>query len=135
MPEALARGSPYTVSVQTQPAGLICTVSRGMGTMPANTVTDVTVTCSSTRFTLGGSISGLTTSGLVLTDGTETLSVSANAGQFSMPSALAYGSPYTVTIHAQPSGESCRISDGTGTVSEDVGTVRVTCGSSAAPAL
>jgi hypothetical protein len=133
MPEALARGSIYRMSVRTQPAGLTCTVSGGTGTMPASTVTDVAVTCSSTSYTLGGSISGLSTSGLVLTDGTETQSVSANARQFSMPSALAYGSVYTLTIQAQPSGGSCQITDGTGTVSDEVGTVSVTCGASAPP--
>jgi RNase P/RNase MRP subunit p29 len=133
LPDALARGSTYKVSVKTQPAGLTCTVSGGTGTMPASTVTDVVVTCSSTSFTLGGSISGLTTSGLVLTDGTETLKVSANARLFSMPKAFALGSIYKVTIQAQPSGGSCEITDGTGTVNEEVGTVSVTCGAAAPP--
>jgi hypothetical protein len=127
MPEALARGSNYTVSVKLQPTGLTCTVSEGTGTMPAGPVTEVAVTCSSTRYTLGGSISGLKTSGLVLTDGTESLSVAANAGQFSMPSALAEGSPYAVTIQAQPSGASCRVTDGSGTMTGEVGSVRVSC--------
>jgi hypothetical protein len=76
---------------------------------------------------LGGSISGLTTSGLVLTDGADDLSVSANAAQFSMPNALASGSSYAMAIQAQPSGESCRITAGTGTGTGDVDTVRVTC--------
>jgi hypothetical protein len=133
MPEALAGGSTYTVSVKTQPAGLTCTVSGATGTMRASAVTDVAVTCASTSYTLGGSISGLTTSGLVLTDGTEALTVSANARQFSMPNALAYGSLYKVTIQSQPSGGSCQITDGTGTVSEEVGTVSVTCGAPAPP--
>ncbi len=131
MPEPVARGSPYTVRVKTQPAGLTCTVSGGTGTMPASAVTQVGVTCSSTSYTLGGAISGLTTSGLVLTDGTATLSVSANARQFSMPNALADGSSYAVSIQAQPSGGNCRVTDGAGTVTGEVGTVRVTCGAPA----
>jgi PPE-repeat protein len=119
------------VRVKTQPAGLTCTVSGGTGTMPASAVTQVGVTCSSTSYTLGGAISGLTTSGLVLTDGTATLSVSANARQFSMPNALADGSSYAVSIQAQPSGGNCRVTDGAGTVTGEVGTVRVTCGAPA----
>jgi hypothetical protein len=129
MPTAVAYGSSYTVSVQAQPAGLTCTLSGGTtGTMPASAVMNVDVTCASSSYTLGGSISGLTTSGLVLTDGMDDLSVAANAAQFSMPNALAYGSSYTVTIKAQPSGGGCQITNGTGTVAGDVGTVRVSCG-------
>jgi hypothetical protein len=127
MPTAIAYGSAYTVSVQAQPAGLICTVSGATGTMPAGAVTNVDLTCAAVSYTLGGSISGLRTSGLVLTDGTDNLAVSANATQFSMPNALASGSSYAVTIQAQPSGGSCQVTNGTGTVAGDVGTVRVTC--------
>jgi hypothetical protein len=131
MPTAVAYGSRYTVSVQTQPAGLTCTVSGGTGTVPASAVT--TVTCASTSYTLGGSISGLTTSGLVLTDGMDSLSVSANATQFSMPNALAYGSNYAVTIQDQPSHGACQITNGTGAVTGDVSTVQVTCGAPTPP--
>ena len=131
MPTALAPGSPYAVRVQAQPAGLTCTVSGGTGTMPAGAVTSVGVTCAPVSYTLGGSISGLTTSGLVLSDGEDGLSVSANAKQFSMPNALAFGSSYAVTIRAQPSGGECLITHGTGTVTGEVGTVHVSCAASA----
>jgi hypothetical protein len=127
MPTAVAYGSGYAVRVQTHPASLTCTVSGGTGTMPANAVTNVRVTCASAAYTLGGSIFGLRTSGLVLTDGMDDLPVSANATQFSMPNALASGSDYAVTIKAQPRSGTCQITRGTGTVSGDVGTVRVTC--------
>jgi len=133
MPTAVAYGSSYTVNVQTQPAGLTCTISGGTGTMPANAVTDVGVTCASSSYTLGGAISGLKSSGLVLTDGMDDLSVSANAAQFSMPNALAYGSDFAVTIKAQPSIGTCQITHGTGTVSGHVSTVQVTCGAPAPP--
>jgi hypothetical protein len=76
---------------------------------------------------LGGSIFGLTTSGLVLSDGVDSLSVSANAAQFSMPNALAYGSHYAVTIRAQPSNTDCQVTNGSGAMTGEVGTVQVTC--------
>jgi RNase P/RNase MRP subunit p29 len=125
MPTAIAGGSSYALSIQTQPSGLTCTVSSGAGTMPADAV--AVVTCASSAYTLGGSISGLRSSGLVLTDGVDDLAVSSNAAQFSMPHALADGSDYAVTIKEEPSAGTCHISDGTGTVSGDVGTVQVTC--------
>ena len=131
MPTAVASGSSYSVSVQSQPVGLTCTVSRGTGTVAAGAVTNVDVTCASSSFTLGGSISGLTTSGLVLTDGTDDLSVSANAARFSMPNAFADGSDYAVTVKAQPRSAACQIIHGTGAVSAEVETVQVTCGAAA----
>jgi hypothetical protein len=133
MPTAVASGSSYAVSIQTQPAGLTCTISGGAGVMPASAVTNIGVTCAATSHTLGGSISGLTTSGLVLTDGVDELSVSANAAQFSMPSALADGSEYAVTIKVQPRRGTCQISHGIGTATADVDTVQVTCGPSVSP--
>jgi hypothetical protein len=133
MPTAVAYGSSYAVSVETQPAGLTCTISGGTGTMPASAVTNIGVTCASTSYTLGGAISGLKTSGLVLTDGMDDLSVTSNATQFSMPNALAYGSDYAVTIKAQPSSGTCQITHGTGTVDGHVNTVQVTCGAPAPP--
>ncbi len=133
MPTTIASGSGYRVSVQTQPVGLTCTITDGTGTMPAGAVTKVGVMCASTSYTLGGSISGLRTSGLVLTDGMDDLSVAANAIYFSMPNALAYGSDYTVSIKAQPGAETCQIGQGTGTMSGHIGTVEVTCGSPAPP--
>lgn len=37
--------APYTVAVLTQPANQTCTVANGSGTMGANDVTNITVTC------------------------------------------------------------------------------------------
>jgi hypothetical protein len=127
LPTVVASGSNYRVSVQAQPAELTCTISNGEGTMPTGAVTTIDVTCASSSFTLGGSISGLTKSGLVLTDGADELSIAANAAQFSMPNALARSSNYAVTIRKQPTGEACQVSDGTGTMSGEVGTVRIAC--------
>jgi hypothetical protein len=128
MPTTVAYGSNYAVSIAAQPAGLTCTISAGTGTVPAGDVKNIAVTCASTSYTLGGSIAGLKTSGLVLTDGTDELSVSANAAQFSMPTALADGSDYAVTIKAQPASGSCQIIHGAGRASADIGTVQVICG-------
>ena len=50
-----------------------------------------------------------------------------------MPDALAYGSSYAVAIKAQPGDGDCQISQGTGTVTGEVGTVRVTCGAPPQP--
>lgn len=127
-PTPVAFTSGYQVSVTTQPTGLTCTVSAGTSTMPASAVTSVVVTCSPNAYTLGGTITGLTSSGLVLTDGTDHVTVAPNAAQFSMPTALAYNSPYTVSVATQPSGQLCTVTAGTSTIpAGPVTSVQVTC--------
>jgi hypothetical protein len=128
MPTAVAYGSPYAVTVQTQPAGLTCTVSNGTGNMPAGAVNSVTVTCAVATYTVGGSISGLTASGLVLANGSDTLTVAANAALFTMPTAVASAATFDVTVQTQPAGLICTVSAGSGTVStSDVTNVAVSC--------
>jgi hypothetical protein len=128
LPTAVAYGSQYAVTVQTQPTGFTCTVSGGTGTMPAGPVTNVTVTCAILTYTVGGSISSLTTSGLVLASGTDTLDVAANAAMFTMPTGVASGATYDVTIQTQPAAQTCAVNNGSGTVvASDVTTVAVSC--------
>ena len=127
-PTAVAYTSAYAVRVATQPNNLTCTVSSGAGKMPAAIVNNVVVTCSINSYTLGGSITGLTVGGLVLTDGTDNLSVASNAAAFTMPTALAYGSSYAVTVAALPVGWQCSVTGGTGTIpAANVTSVQVTC--------
>jgi hypothetical protein len=124
----LTVGSSYAVSVQTQPAGLTCSVANGSGTAGAANVTDVAVTCSSLSYNLGGTISGLTASGLVLSNGADKLSVAANATSFTFANKVAYTSAYAVGVATQPTGMTCSVSNGTGTMpAADVTTVMVTC--------
>lgn len=129
MPASVAFGSAYAVTVLVQPTGATCSVSAGSGAMPAGGVAGVAVVCSNQAYTLGGSISGLTAGGLVLTDGTDWVSIASNASVFSMPTGIAYTSPYKVTVAAQPSGLSCTVTSGSGTMpAANVSSVQVTCG-------
>ena len=127
-PTPVADGSTYTVTVKTQPAGLACAVTKGTGTMAAANVSSVGVSCTDQPFSLGGSISGLTTSGLELANGADLLTVAANATTFKMPTAVPYDSAYAVTVHAQPTGLTCAVTHGSGTMpAAAVTTVVVVC--------
>ena len=79
-------------------------------------------------FTLGGSVTGLAGTGLVLQNGSVTVSVAAD-GNFSFAGALASGTSYAVSVQTQPSGpaQSCTISNGSGTITANVSNVSVTC--------
>lgn len=81
----------------------------------------------STTYTVGGTISGLTASGLTLADGSQTVSPAANATSFTFPTAVASGTSYSVTVSAQPSGQTCSVASGSGTVTADVSSVQVAC--------
>lgn len=117
MPALVTYGSPYALTVQTQPLGLTCTAGNNAGTMPAGSINTVVITCVSNVYTVGGSISGLTGSGLILLDnGGDATSIDANATQFKMNTAIAYGGAYAITVQTVPAGLVCRVSNGSGTM-------------------
>lgn len=125
-------GASYKVTVMTQPVGQTCTVASGTGTASAN-VTTVAVSCasSSSNVTIGGTVTGLTGSGLVLQDnGGDNLTITGN-GTFTFATPLASGATYAVTVLTQPSGQTCTVASGSGTASANVTTVAVSCGGAA----
>jgi Galactose oxidase, central domain len=124
----LSAGTTYSITVATQPTGLTCSVAGGAGTMPAADVTDVAVTCTANAYTLGGTISGLTSAGLVLADNGVTLAVDSGASSFTFASPLSAGTSYSISVATQPTGLTCSVADGAGTMPEaDVTNVAVTC--------
>lgn len=89
MPMRVPEGNAYLVIVQSSPPGLSCNVSQGSGTMATGNVTNIAVVCSAGTYSLGGTIGGLSASGLVLANGADTLSVEANSSSFTMPTGVA----------------------------------------------
>lgn len=130
----LAAGAAYSVTVFTQPTSpsQTCVVSNGSGTVGANNVTNVAVVCATNTYTVGGTVSGLAGSGLVLRDnGADNLNVSA-AGPFTFATAVASGGAYNVTAFAQPSNpnQNCTVTNGTGSglvSNANITTVAVVC--------
>lgn len=83
---------------------------------------------STQRFEIGGSVSGLSAGGLVLTNNrTDDLSVATNATRFAFATPLAAGAAYQVAIKSQPAGLTCNVSAGSGTTSGKVDSVQVAC--------
>jgi hypothetical protein len=125
-------GSPYNVTVLTQPGGPVqlCSVANASGTAPATNITSVSVTCSTGSFSVGGSVSGLAGSGLVLrNNGADDLEIASN-GSFTFATELASGSTFEVTVATQPNhpSQTCTVADGAGTVGGgNVRTVKVSC--------
>ena len=122
----LAAGQPYFISVGTQPAHQTCTVANDSGTVANTSHSEVSVTCATHEYAIGGAISGL--NGTVqLQNGSELLSVSAN-GSFVFPTRVPSGSSFAISVATQPAGAQCDVVSGAGIVgSEDVSTVAVQC--------
>lgn len=78
-------------------------------------------------FTIGGTVSGLSGTGLVLQDnGGNNLAVSANGG-FTFATAIPGGSTYTVSVLTQPSSpvQTCVVTNASGTANANVTNVQV----------
>jgi hypothetical protein len=132
-PALFANGYHYDVEVMTQPPGQNCTLSSNTGAVASADVSNVSVDCELTglAYQLSYQVSGLTGSGLILTDG---FGLQApNGNQFAaFVTDLAAGSPYAISVVTQPSNpeQTCTVgSNGTGTVSSTSITnpAQVTC--------
>jgi hypothetical protein len=78
-------------------------------------------------YTIGGTISGLTGTVVLQNNGGDNYSTSTN-GSFVFATALNNSASYSVTVSSQPTGQTCTIGGGTGTVSSaNVTSVTVNC--------
>jgi len=127
---AMADGTAYAVTVSSQPAGQLCIVSNGAGTISGANVNNVSVSCSGIvvpTYTVGGTVSGLTGNVTLQNNGADDLPIAAD-GPFAFSTVLIDGSTYAVTVSTQPDGQTCAVSNGGGTVSGvNVSNVGVTC--------
>jgi hypothetical protein len=77
---------------------------------------------------VGGAIAGLTTAGLALTNGSDSVSPAAGATAFTFGIPEMGGASYAVTVQTQPANATCTVSNGTGTVTgAPVTSVQVSC--------
>jgi hypothetical protein len=125
----IAIGSPYNVTVATPPLGRTCTVSNGSGTVTTSAITNVAVTCTPLTFTIGGNVSGLGggLSVVLQNNGINNFFTNVNGG-FTFATPIASGATYNVTVATNPPGETCTVSNGSGTVvASNVTNVSVNC--------
>ncbi len=125
---SLYNGSAYDVTVLTKPSGQTCTVSNHSGTVSSADITNVSVSCSDDpTYTIGVTISGLDETVVLQNNSGDDLSRSAN-GSFTFATALYDNVNYNVTVFSQPSGQTCTVTNGSGTVSgSNVTNVSISC--------
>src|SRR3984957_5250639 len=84
-------------------------------------------TSTSMSYTVGGSISGLNGAASLPLNGATPQAVSSD-GSFVFSSSLASEDAYVVTVVTPPTGETCSVSNGSGTIgSANVTNVTITC--------
>jgi len=130
---AMNSGVAYSVTVLTQPSSpsQTCTVTNGSGTVGSANVSNVAVSCSTNTYAVGGTVTELVATGLVLQNNAgNDLTVSAS-GAFTFTTNVASGAAYAVTVKTQPTTgplQNCTVSNGTGTVgAAAVTNVSVSC--------
>jgi len=127
----------YNVTVGTQPTGYNCTPANNTGTVTAD-VTGVTVTCTALTYTLSGTVSSailaeiLAGASYTLDDnGVAALTINSDnigtGGTFTFPTPIAYGTTYAVTVANPPTGYTCPVGNGSGTVTGNVTNLSVAC--------
>lgn len=85
------------------------------------------VTITLPTYTIGGTISGLTGTVVLQNNGGDDLSRSAS-GSFTFATGLYESETYEITVSSQPDGQTCTVSNGSGTVSsENITNISVTC--------
>lgn len=132
---AVVSGHSYVVTVAAPPSNPSqdCVVSSGAGVVTNGAVTDVAVNCANS-YAVGGTVTGLSGSGLVLADnGTDQFTVKAQGPfAFTFSTKLPSGSDYHVTVVSQPTNpiQNCMVQNGSrdGTVTDrDVTSLSVVC--------
>ena len=97
------------------------------GTPQGGTWVGVGSTGTVSTYSVGGTVSGLSGTVVLQDNGGDNLSLSAN-GSFTFATPLSQGAAYSVTVLTNPFGQSCTVSNGSGTVgTSNVTNVAVTC--------
>ena len=117
-----AKKSPFDISSSPITTAISFVLS-------ANSTASSSVTSVPT-YTLGGTISGLTATGLVLASGTtptQSLSINSGSTSFQFSNPISEGSSYNVSVTTQPSGLFCTVTNATGTIKANVNNISITC--------
>lgn len=128
-PVQVAIRAPYAVTIVTQPPRQMCEVFNAAGIAGAAPVTIVSVSCRSNTFRVGGTVTGLASSSVVLTNGSDQVTVAAGTASFTFPKPVTDQAAYGVAVLTQPNnGQTCTVANSSAFINNaDVTNVSVTC--------
>jgi hypothetical protein len=119
-------GGAYQVTIASSPPQQQCSLTSASGAIASEDVSSIQVTCTAAAFAIGGTVAGVIGPGLILRNNGESVSVAADQS-FSFPTTLRFGDTYNVTVQAAPAGQTCTVTNGTGTIGGPLSAVRVVC--------
>jgi len=137
-PNKLEYGDEYNVVFKSMPANQQCSsdpnqIANNNDTAGRLADINITLTCVTNTYTVGGKVTGLSSDGLVVANGSNTgrvaLAKAANNADFTytVPN-VAFGVTYSVAVVQQPNGQTCTVANGTGTMAAaNVTNVDITC--------
>lgn len=140
-PGLIPSDSVYNVAVKSVPKNVAsiadCKVLNPTGNSGLYNVT-VQINCTIKTHPLGGTVTGLkpANTGLILANGADQVAIAPGpvpADPTQQPSVtfsmkpVSEGYPYGITVLQQPSGATCTVANGVGTLQNDVTNVAVTC--------
>jgi len=131
-PTAVAYGSPYAVTISTQPLNQTCILTNGTGTMGAGNVTNVTLACATSIFSAGNTYNGTLGGGDVFTGPIAGLNGSTFNGNAADTDAITLTTAGTVNINNGTTGGTLtnikvlNLADGTNTIAFANGTSGIT---------
>lgn len=131
-PTLIGNDTGFNVTIKSAPPSAVCTALNNVGKTGNFDVNTVIIQCITNTYKLGGTISGLRSSGLVLINGPDRVEIKPDANNnfpttFSMAK-VADGSPYGVAVLTQPANQTCTVNGGTGTMgSADINNLQVVC--------
>jgi hypothetical protein len=121
----------FNVSIKTTPSGVDCSLTNNTGKINYYNRVQTVVSCTPVPYVLGGTVTGLKGTGLVLNNGALTVGVAPGATDpvsWQFANKINNGAVYGVTVLAQPVGQTCVVSNGAGTMPQaNVSNVVVTC--------
>ncbi|GGB95299.1 hypothetical protein [Pseudoduganella buxea] len=132
-PTLIPEDSTLAVKIAQQPLASNCKFADGTNGVKANyySALRVEINCTTNSYTLGGTVSGLTSAGLKLNNGANVLDVPAGATSFTFSDKqqqVADGAIYAVTVASNPAGLVCDIANNAGVMpSGPVTNIAVTC--------
>lgn len=126
----ITQGKSYNVTVLTYPTNPTqkCTVANSSSATIAANVTNANVTCSNS-YTVGGTVNGLTGTGLVLQNngGDNVLVAPSSNASYTFNTPLTSGEIYSVSVLTQPRNQTCTVTSPSAAMASAPVSVSISC--------
>lgn len=113
---SLNPGDSYEVTVAINPPGKVCVVHNSVGVIEQGVVPEIGIECVSDsygNFSIGGSVLGLSATGLVVNlDGRDSLSIDPADSSYTFPVLQPGFTAHSVRIKSHPAGQICSVANG-----------------------